>query len=256
MKIKVLGAHNTESRRTRFMSILVDDILALDAGGITSSLAFRDQLKIKALLITHGHYDHIRDVPSLAMNFYLREKTIALYTHQAVSANLTRYFLNGDLYPEFQKKPLSEPTLKINLLTANQKVNIEGYQVLPIPVNHAIPAMGYSITSVDGKSIFYSGDTGAGLSEIWDKVSPQALFLELTTSNRWEESVKSSGHLTPNLLQKELAKFRLIKGYWPQIIAVHINPTVEREIAREILGVNQSLGTHIQMGHEGMLIEI
>ncbi len=40
MNIRVLGAHNTESRTTRYMSLLVDGILALDAGGLTSSLSF------------------------------------------------------------------------------------------------------------------------------------------------------------------------------------------------------------------------
>ncbi len=54
MKIKVLGAHNTESRNTKYMSLLVDDVLALDAGGLTSSLSFRSQMKIKAVLLTHG----------------------------------------------------------------------------------------------------------------------------------------------------------------------------------------------------------
>ena len=43
MKIKVLGAHNTESLNTRYMSLLVDDILAIDAGCLTSTLTFEEQ---------------------------------------------------------------------------------------------------------------------------------------------------------------------------------------------------------------------
>jgi ribonuclease BN (tRNA processing enzyme) len=38
----------------------VDDVLALDAGGLTSSLALSEQLGLKAVLITHRHYDHVK----------------------------------------------------------------------------------------------------------------------------------------------------------------------------------------------------
>ncbi|UCH43884.1 MAG: MBL fold metallo-hydrolase [Dehalococcoidales bacterium] len=50
---------------------MVDNILALDAGAITSSLSLADQQKIQAILLTHQHYDHIRDIPTVAMNLYL-----------------------------------------------------------------------------------------------------------------------------------------------------------------------------------------
>ena len=33
MRIQVLGAHNCESRETRLVSLLIDELLALDAGG-------------------------------------------------------------------------------------------------------------------------------------------------------------------------------------------------------------------------------
>ena len=45
MKIEFLGAHTTETRSTRLSSLLIDDVLALDAGGLTSSLSLAEQLK-------------------------------------------------------------------------------------------------------------------------------------------------------------------------------------------------------------------
>jgi len=52
VKIKVLGAHNAESKHTRLTSLLIDDILAVDAGNLTSDLSFSEQGKIKAILLS------------------------------------------------------------------------------------------------------------------------------------------------------------------------------------------------------------
>ncbi len=256
MRIKVLGAHNTESINTRYASLLVDDIMVLDAGGLTSSLSFDEQMKIKAVLLTHGHYDHIRDIPAFAMNLFLRKQSVDIYTHQSASEYLEKYFLNGDLYPQFHQRPTENPTLKIHILQPGEEVLIEGYKVLPAPVTHALPAIGYQVTSPDGKTIFYTGDTGPNLSGLWNIISPQVLFIELTAPNRWEESMSHTGHLTPNLLDQELDYFREIKGYMPQIVCLHINPAGEDEIRSEISTVAESLGITIQLAYEGMQIEI
>ena len=256
MKIKVLGAHNTESRHTKCTGLLVDDILALDAGGLTSTLSFRDQIKIRAILLTHGHYDHIRDIPAFAMNLFLRKYSVDIYTHQAAADNLLRYFLDGAIYPEFHKRPEGAPTLRINIIKEFEGSKILDYSIFPAPVAHALPGLGYQITSSDGKSIFYTGDTGPGLSRTWEQVSPQILFIELTAPNRWKEAMKNNGHMTPGLLQQELLGFCQVKGYLPRVICVHINPVNEKEIQSEILSVSDSLGIPIELAHEGMLIEV
>ena len=62
MEIRFLGVHNLESVDTKLVSLLIDGVLAVDAGSITTTLSFEEQQRIKSFLITHHHFDHIRDL--------------------------------------------------------------------------------------------------------------------------------------------------------------------------------------------------
>jgi hypothetical protein len=50
MKIKILGAHNTETLRTRHTCLLIDDVLAVDAGALTSHLSEKGMKRLQAVL--------------------------------------------------------------------------------------------------------------------------------------------------------------------------------------------------------------
>jgi len=193
MKIQILGAHNCESQKTKLVSLLIDDVLAIDAGALTSSLSFEAQQKIKAILLTHQHYDHIRDIPTLGMNALFHETTISVYSTQVVRDALATYLLNGKIYPKFLEKPEGNPTIKFTVIEPNKVTQIEGYRILAIPVNHSAPTVGYQITSPDGKTFFYTGDTGPGLADCWQYVSPQILITEVTAPDRYEESAREAG---------------------------------------------------------------
>ena len=84
MKIRFLGAHNTESSSSGLMCLLLDEVVALDAGSLTSKLSLKEQLSLKAVLLTHGHYDHIRDLPMLAMNCFLNLGVVHAYRGEAL----------------------------------------------------------------------------------------------------------------------------------------------------------------------------
>ena len=256
MKIQILGAHNCESQNTKLISLLIDDVLAIDAGALTSSLSFEAQQKIKAILLTHQHYDHIRDIPALGMNALLQETTISVYSTRAVRDALATYLLNGEIYSKFLEKPEGNPIIKFTVVEPNKATQVEGYRVLTVPVNHSVPTVGYQITSPDGKTFFYTGDTGPGLADCWQYVSPQILVTEVTAPDSYEESARELLHLTPNLLKQELDRFQEIKGYLPQVWLVHMNPAQEKEIETEIAALAKSLNYPVRLAREGMTLNL
>ncbi|MBA7658111.1 Ribonuclease BN [subsurface metagenome] len=215
MKIRFLGAHNCETKDTRLVSLLIDDVLAIDAGSLTSSLSLEAQQKIKAVLLTHQHYDHVRDIPTLAMNLFLGGANTTIYSIPAVFEVLEKNLMDEVIYPDFRQKPPDKPTISFSAIEPNKAQTILGYDVLAVPVKHGVPTVGYQL-GADGKTMFYTGDTGPGLAECWKSVSPQLLIIEVTASNRFTEWVAGGGHLTPSLLERELAEFRELKGYLPR----------------------------------------
>lgn len=256
MNIRILGAHNVESKVTRCVSLLIDDTLAIDAGGLTSGLSISAQRKLKTVLITHQHYDHIRDIPALALNLSFNGKSVAVYATPNVRKAIETHLLNGTLYPKFQESPATKPTINFKLIEPYKPQAIDFYKVLAIPVNHYDTTVGYQISDNEGKVIFYTADTGPGLLDCWQHTSPQLLVVDLTVPNRYEEFARQTGHLTPALLYEELIKFRELKGYLPKIIAVHMNPSLEKEIKEEVAIVVKTLNTSITIGHEDMQLTI
>jgi ribonuclease BN (tRNA processing enzyme) len=256
MIVRILGAHNIESSKIGFASFLIDDVLAIDASALTSSLSLAEQQKLKAVLLTHQHYDHVRDVPALGMNFYMLGNTVTLYATHPVYEALAAHLLNDVIYPNFMEKPPEKPAIRFNIIEPGQSITIAGYEVLPLAVNHAVPTIGYQITSPDGKKVFITSDTGPGLAECWRQVAPQVLLIELTLKNKEEKFALQAGHLTPALLLKEMESFREIKGYLPKIVLTHLNPLDEKEIKAEISVVAKALKTKITFGREGMQINV
>jgi len=250
--IRFLGAHNAESKDTSFVSFLIDDILAVDAGSLASNLSLSEQRKIKAILLSHGHYDHIRDVPSFAFNNF--DHTVKVFASAHTLNILSSHLVDGIIYPEFTKTIpffLEKPSLKYVNLETFKTVNIEGYKVLTLPVNHTIATVGFQITSKDGKKIFYTGDTGPGLSALWEHISPDLIVVDVTFPNRLENRAINSAHLCPKFLKKEMLEFHQIKGYFPQVVIIHLSPNLENEIKNEIEDFNKELKIPISIAYEG-----
>lgn len=251
MMIRFLGTHNAESKDTRLVSILIDDVLAVDAGSLVSELTFPEQKKVKAILLSHGHYDHIRAVPAFAFNN--SDRTTKVIATARTLEILSSHLIDGVVYPKFTSEAsfLQKATINLVPLELFKSHNIEGHQVTALPVHHNLDGVGFQITSRDGRSIFYTGDTGPGLSSVWSKISPQLIVTDLTWPNSLADAAKDAGHLCPQMLREELIEFRQVNGYLPKVVAVHTSPQHDSEIEKEVGEVARVLGTTIDIAHEG-----
>ena len=256
MNIRILGAHNCESQTTSCVCFLIDNTLAIDAGGLTSNLSISDQQKLTAVLLTHQHYDHIRDVPGIALNLSLCGVSIKVYCTANVRNAIETHLLNGRVYPEFQKLPSAKPTINFNVIKPYEPEMIDGHRILAIPVNHSDTTVGYQVSDKQDKTMFYTADTGPGLSDCWKHISPQLLIIDVTLPNVYEEFARKTGHLTPNLLRQELVIFQERQGYLPRVIAVHMDAGLEPKIKEEIAVVAKALNISITMAQEGMQLNI
>jgi ribonuclease BN (tRNA processing enzyme) len=99
--------------------------------------------------------------------------------------------------------------------------------------------------------IAYTGDTGP-TDLFWKKLDlfrVSCLIVETSFPNRMEDGALRSGHLTPSLLEKEIAK---MKSPPPRIYLVHAKPQYRPEIEEEV----QALGREgIRFLKEGEILE-
>jgi len=258
VEIQILGAHQLELKGARLTSLLIDGTLVVDAGGLTSALSLPEQKKIKTVLLTHHHFDHTRDLVTLAANAgYYWQGQLEVYALRYTLDIVTTCLLDGKIYANFLEYPSKEkPTLMLKAIEPYSRKTIAGYDVLAVPVKHSVPTVGYQITSSDGKSLFYTGDTTVGISDCWQHIFPQLLIAEVVGPNKYGDWLKKAGHLSAELLKEELTQFRQLKGYLPRIIVIHIGNLFEQEIKEEVAQVAQELEADISLGYEDMKITL
>jgi phosphoribosyl 1,2-cyclic phosphodiesterase len=258
VEIQILGAHQLELKGTRLTSLLIDGTLVVDAGGLTSALSLTEQKKIKAVLLTHHHFDHTRDLVTLAANAaYYWQGQLKVYALSYTLDVVTNCLLDGKIYSNFLEYPSKEkPTLILEAIEPHNRKTIARYDVLALPVKHSVPTIGYQITSSDGKSLFYTGDTTVGISDCWQHISPQLLIAEVIGPNQYGDWLKKAGHLSAQLLKEELTQFRQLKGYLPRVIVIHIGNLFEQEIKEEVAQVAQELEVDISLGYEDMKVTL
>lgn len=257
MRVRILGAHNCESARTRLASLLIDDVLALDAASVSASLTFEEQSRLKAVLLSHSHFDHARDVATLGMNAYLGGYSFSIYSTAPVLEMLSASLLSGQIYPDFTKKPSEEkPAVRLVTLEPFQEAEVADYRVLAVPIGHSVPAAGYVVTSAEGRSLLYTSDTGPGWAAPLKNLRLDLIITELTSSDRFEAGMLKVGHLTPRVLKEELLSFRRLSGYLPPVLLVHMSPLIEDEIAGEVAEVARDIEASITLGREGMELDL
>ncbi|HSN82235.1 MAG TPA: 3',5'-cyclic-nucleotide phosphodiesterase [Polyangiales bacterium] len=236
MQLRVLGCHGGETPKHRTSSFLVGDSLAIDAGAITSALSLDEQERIQSVLVSHPHMDHIRDLATLADNRCQQGgATLDIVGIPATIEALRRHFFNDVIWPDFTRIDAKDgPTVRFVEVHPNQPADVDGYEVVPVLVNHTVDTSAFIIRH-NASSIVYGGDTGP-TEELWRQVNAlddlQALMMEVSFPNDEAELARKSLHLTPETLAGELDKLRHAEEL--PILLYHIKPTFEAQVLKEL----------------------
>ena len=237
MKLFVVGCHGGETPKHRTSAFVLDGKLALDAGSLTSGLDLKAQAALEAVVVSHAHLDHIRDLATIADNrCQLGCPVLPVAGTRGTLATLKKHFFNNKLWPDFSVIPSRDrPTVAWVELPMEKPVKVGRWTVRAIPVSHTIEAAALVVTTDHG-SIVYSGDTGP-TERLWDVINNEvpdlrALLMEVSFPNREQRVSSLSGHHTPHSLALDLNKLTVPKDL-PTLL-FHIKPFYQREVEREL----------------------
>lgn len=239
MRVRVLGCSGGVAPGRAPSCYLLERGVAVDAGALATALTLDEQNAIRHLLLTHAHWDHCRDLPLHVIN--RRQGTPPLVVHavaETVRAVRT-HLMNDDVwFRAFDLPSAHTPFVSAETVKPGTAFDVEGYRVTPFAVPHTVPAVSFHVD--DGKkSVVICADTGGGdiFKALPARASPlAAVFLEASFPNRMKEFAGVTGHLTPEMLGREVAAL-------PDNVAVlvtHMKPGFETELAQEIADLRRA----------------
>lgn len=256
MELRVLGCHGGESAHHRSTSFVLDDRVGLDAGATTSMLTLEEQLRLEAVIVSHAHLDHVRDLATLADNRAQGAVTPLVVAGTAFTIRaLKQHFFNNVLWPDFTSIPLVNgggPTVVLQELEPEVPTDVCGFTATAVLVSHTIESAGFVIAR-DGSSIAFSGDTGP-TERFWEVLANvpdlRALLQEVSFPDELEWLAKLSGHHTPSTLAREMAKLPGSDIPW---LLYHIKPAFQARVERELAALHRSSLELLSLGERFML---
>ena len=221
------------------ISYLINDTLVIDAGSIGFYGTPEQQAKIKHVLISHTHADHVASLPIFVENaFEGSPDPVTIHGSTHVLDGLQRDIFNGRIWPDFIGMSVNQgPFLRLNEIESGRPLVLEGLTITPIAVDHLVPTLGFIVD--DGEcTVVIASDTGP-TDELWrvSRVTPhlKAVFLEAAFPNSMTGLANLSKHLTPAMF---IGEARKLDRDDVDIVVVHIKPRFRTKILEEL----ESLG--------------
>ena len=245
------------------MSFPDPDMLGVDLVIPDFSYVEKNIDKIKGILITHGHEDHIGGLPYL-----LKSVNIPVY-----ATKLTIGLINGKL-----KEHGLQSTAKINVIHPGDKIKLGKFTVEAVHVNHSIPdAVAYAIKTKAG-TIVQTGDFKIDSTPIdgevinlnrFAQIGDEGVLCMLSDSTNAErpgytESERKVGESFENLFRKAGDRRIIVATFASNIHRVQQIIDVAKSLGRKVALSGRSLENVVsissELGYlkvpEGVLISI
>jgi glyoxylase-like metal-dependent hydrolase (beta-lactamase superfamily II) len=234
MIVELLPSSVPASEAQFLVSFLVNGTVAIDAGPLGLLADLERQRRVRHVLLTHEHIDHLATLPIFLENVYEPgPECVEILAAPEVLALLRQDIFNGRIWPDFFALSAGSDRFVSGLpLEAGRTVERAGLAITPLAVSHSVDTLGLLVD--DGKAaVAFPSDTGP-TEAIWATLAAaprlDAVFLELSFPNRLAELAATTGHLCPATFAAEIRKLeRPVR--W---IVVHRKPRYAGEIASEL----------------------
>ncbi|MDH4395894.1 MAG: 3',5'-cyclic-nucleotide phosphodiesterase [Limnobacter sp.] len=217
---------------------LVDEDVLIDAGTGMLRLPLERLEKIRHVIVTHSHLDHICGIP-LMIDSVSRANSEPLQIHalpETIQA-LRDHMFNGVIWPDFSRIPsIEKPAIQYVELDCQDEqphaFKIGERLFTAIPVHHSVPSIGLTVETPTGAWAF-SGDTHK--TEEFYKIinlmkGMRHVLVEAAFPDHELWLADLSLHLCPSLLAIELEKLIPQAEVW----ITHLKPNEKALIEKEI----------------------
>jgi ribonuclease BN (tRNA processing enzyme) len=218
--------------------LVVDDCVAIDAGSLAMAVSERQRENIRDIVLTHAHLDHIAGLPLFIDDlFATTRQPVTIYATAEVQQILERDIFNWQVFPRFSElKNKHGEVVRYVTIKPNLEFSVRHFNFKAVEVNHKVPAVGFIFS--DGKSrIAITGDTSQN-ENFWKVTNAEnridVLLIECAFPDSLADLAKTSFHMTPKILRKELEKFEHRDA---KVLVLNIKPVFRRQIIEEILAM-------------------
>ncbi len=220
---------------------MVDDAVAFDAGSLAIGCCDEQRAKIRDVVISHAHLDHVAGLPLFVDDlFSTLTEPVRVHAAADVIGALEEHIFNWTIYPRFSELENEfGPVMEYHEFVPGTSFTIGRYSVLPVEVNHKVHSCGFVIS--DGRATIASTGDTAPTDLFWQRLnslpSLDAVLVECAFPDELADLAAISHHLTPTGLASELAKLQRTDC---EIYVSNIKPMYREETLAQIakLGVS------------------
>lgn len=183
--------------------------LAIDAGSVGLVGEPEDMARVRGLVLTHSHIDHVASLPMwIEALLSLDRAPVRVHATQGTIEALREHLFSGPLFPDFEKLREADgrPLLEFVTILAEETFELAGFDVTAIPVEHPVPTHGLLVD--DGEDAVLFGADSGPTKRLWEIAAEaprlRAVVLETSFPDRMQAIADGAGHLTPTTLAAEL----------------------------------------------------